>query len=216
MRPLLEGHLRILVADGSTVQSPGATGTQYRLDLAIDLVRLHLVQVVVTDEHTGERLTHYPLRDGDVVIADRGYNQVEMWMELADRGVGLIVRDNPHGMKLYAAEGKKMDLERQVKETTATDLACRFTCGIRKRSCSKVPAGRRLPPAQAAEARRRARAAAKKAGRQIRPRTLALAGWVLIFTTVRRPSCPRRPHGALPGPVASRTGHQAIEIYIKY
>ena len=53
VKPLLEGRLRILVADGSTVQSPGATGTQYRLHLAIDLVRLHLVQVVVTDEHTG-------------------------------------------------------------------------------------------------------------------------------------------------------------------
>ncbi|MCK7574714.1 MAG: transposase [Chromatiales bacterium] len=42
----------------------------------------------------------------------------------------------------------------------------------------------RLPPAPAAEARRRAQAEAKKAGRQIRPRTLALAEWVLIFTTV--------------------------------
>jgi hypothetical protein len=41
-----------------------------------------------------------------------------------------------------------------------------------------------LPLAQAAEARRRARAAAKKAGRQLQARTLALAGWVLVWTTL--------------------------------
>jgi hypothetical protein len=27
-------------------------------------------------------------------MVDRGYNQVERWMEMADRGVGLIVRYN--------------------------------------------------------------------------------------------------------------------------
>lgn len=41
VKPLLEGCLRILVADGSTVQGPGASGIQYRLHIAIDLVRLH-------------------------------------------------------------------------------------------------------------------------------------------------------------------------------
>lgn len=185
VKPLLEGRLRILVADGSTVQSPGATGTQYRLHLVIDLVRLHLVQVVVTDEHTAESLTHYSLQDGDVVMADRGYNQVEMWMEVADRGVGLIVRYNPHGIPLYEAEGKKIDLERQLKETTATDVCLPVHVRNPNKEWLKgYLQAHRLPPAQAAEARRRARAAAKKAGRHIRPRTLALAEWVLIFTTV--------------------------------
>ena len=40
-QPLLEGHLRFLIIDGSTVQGPGAKGTWYRLHLAIDLVKLH-------------------------------------------------------------------------------------------------------------------------------------------------------------------------------
>ena len=58
VQPLAEGHLRFLGIDGSTVQSPGATGTEYRVHLAIDLVRLHLVKVTVTDEHSGEHLSH--------------------------------------------------------------------------------------------------------------------------------------------------------------
>lgn len=60
VQPWLEGNWRIVVVDGSTVQSPGATGTEYRLDLAMDRVRLHWVHAVVTDEHTAESLTHYP------------------------------------------------------------------------------------------------------------------------------------------------------------
>jgi hypothetical protein len=41
-----------------------------------------------------------------------------------------------------------------------------------------------LPPAQAAEARRWVEAAAKKKGRCVQQRTLRLAEWVLIFTTL--------------------------------
>ncbi|MBK8535232.1 MAG: transposase [Candidatus Competibacteraceae bacterium] len=42
----------------------------------------------------------------------------------------------------------------------------------------------RLPPAQAAEARRRARANAAKKGRPPQARTLIFAEWVLIWTTL--------------------------------
>jgi len=184
-QPLLAGHLRFVIVDGSTVQGPGATGTQYRLHLALDLVRLEWAYSLVTDEHTGERLTHYPLQDGDVVLADRGYNQVDQWMDLADRGVGIVVRYNPHGLKLYTAEGKPMDLEAVLQATTVADLCLPVQVRNKHRHClNGYLHARRLPPAQAAEARRRARAAAKKAGRQIQARTLALAGWVLIWTTL--------------------------------
>jgi hypothetical protein len=90
-QPWLAGHLRFILIDGSTVQGPGATGTQYRLHLALDLVRLEWSYSLVTDEHTGEPLSHDPLQDGDVAIVDRGYNPVEQWMAMADRGVALMI-----------------------------------------------------------------------------------------------------------------------------
>jgi hypothetical protein len=67
-QPATEGRLRFLIVDGSTAQAPGAKGTDYRLHLAIDLVRLHLVHVKVTDAHESEHLDHYPLQEGDVVV----------------------------------------------------------------------------------------------------------------------------------------------------
>ncbi len=183
--PLLAGHLRFLLIDGSTVQSPGATGTDYRLHLALDLVRLEWSYSLVTDEHTGEQLNHYPLQDGDVAIVDRGYTQVDDWMAMADRGVALVIRYNPHGVRVYTPEGKRIDLEPVLTEAPTTDL-CR-PVQVRNQHRQYLNGylhARRLPPAQAAEARRRARAAAKQAGRQLQARTLALAGWVLIWTTL--------------------------------
>jgi hypothetical protein len=185
VQPLAEGHLRFLVIDASTVQSPGATGTDYRVHLAIDLVRLHLVEVKVTNEHTGEHLSHYVLQDGDVVVADRGYNQVGMWMDQADRGVGLVVRYNPHGIPLHDPEGNPLDVESVLSASSATE--CCLPTQVRNRDHESL-AGHlhalRLPPVQAAEARRRARANAAKKGRQPQARTLIFAEWVLIWTTL--------------------------------
>lgn len=69
------GHLRFLIADGSTVQVPGASGISYRRHLAIDLVKLERVTVEFSDAPTGESLDHFPFQSGDVVVVDRGYHQ---------------------------------------------------------------------------------------------------------------------------------------------
>jgi hypothetical protein len=184
-QPMVEGRLRFLIVDGSTVQAPGAKGTDYRLHIAIDLVRLHLVHVKVTNAHEGEHLDHYPLQDGDVVVLDRGYNQAQMWIDHADRGVSLIVRYNPHSLNLYDAEGQKIDVEAVLRKTTATEVCLPVYVHSKKNEYIKgYLHARRLPAAQAAQARRRARAEARKKGRTVQQRTLALAEWVLLFTTL--------------------------------
>jgi len=57
---------RFLVLDGSSVQGPGAQGTQYRLHICMDLVQLQFVSITVTDQHTGESLVHFSLGPGDI------------------------------------------------------------------------------------------------------------------------------------------------------
>jgi Transposase DDE domain len=182
--PLIQGHLRFIIVDGSTVQGPGAKGTWYRLHLAIDLVKLHLLHVAVTDEHEGEHLGYYPLQDGDVVVVDRGYNQAQMWVDQADRGVGLVVRYNPHSLTLYEAAGVKIDWHEALKATADPERCIPVRVQVKGQYIEGHVHACRLPPAQAAEARRRIQAQAKKKGRQVQPRTLALAERVLIFTTL--------------------------------
>lgn len=96
--PLIQGNLRFVVVDGSTVQGPGASGTWYRLHSAVDLVRLPLIQVEVTDKHPGEHLDYYPLQAGDGVLMDRAYNQAKALIERTDQGVSVVLRYNPHSL----------------------------------------------------------------------------------------------------------------------
>ena len=124
-------------------------------------------------------------RTGDVVVVDQGDNQVAMWMDQADRGVGLVVRYNPQGINLFDPEGNPIDWEPVLSASSATERC--LPASIRNRRHEQLAGHRhalRLPPAQAAEARRRARANAAKKGRQPQARTLALAEWVLIWTTL--------------------------------
>lgn len=184
-QPVTAGHLRFLIVDGSTVQAPGAKGTDYRLHIAIDLVRLHLVHVKVTDAHESEHLEHYLLQDGDVVVLDRGYNQAQMWIDHADCGISLIVRYNPHSLNLYDAEGQKIEIDAVLRKATTAEVCLPVQVRSKKQEFIKGHLhARRLPAAQAAQARRRVRAEARKKGRTVQQRTLALAEWVLLFTTL--------------------------------
>ena len=182
--PLLEGHLRFVVGDGSTVQGPGAQGTEHRLHLAVDLVRLELIFAKVTDAHEGESLAHYPLRDGDVVVVDRGYNSARALIECADRGVAVVVRYNPHSLNLYDAAGAKIDWLAELQGTAETERCLPVRVQVEGEFIAGYLHGCRLPPAPAAEARRRVQAQARKKGRQAQARTLALAEWVLVLSTL--------------------------------
>ena len=71
VEPLPSGR-RFVVIDASSIQAPGATGTDHRLHLAMDLVSLQFLEVVVSDVHTGETLKHFTFAPGDVAVADRG------------------------------------------------------------------------------------------------------------------------------------------------
>ncbi|MCP4936006.1 MAG: transposase, partial [bacterium] len=178
------GRLRFIVVDGSTVQGPGAKETWYRLHIAIDLVNLHLVHVEVTDKYEGEHLDHYPLQDGDVVIIDRGYNQPKTLIAQASKGVSLVLRYNAHGMNLYRESGEKINWAEELKNCHEKTHCIKVQVRHKGEYIEGYVHACRLPPEQAAQARRRVRANAKKKGHTVRQSTLLLAEWVLVFTTL--------------------------------
>ncbi len=71
--PTVPRRFRVLLIDGSTVEGPGAKGTNYRLHLCFDLVAMTFTEILITDKHTGESLKHFTLQAGDLAIADRGF-----------------------------------------------------------------------------------------------------------------------------------------------
>jgi len=182
--PLLAGR-RFVVIDASSIQAPGATGTDHRLHIAMDLLSLQFLEVLVSDVHTGETLKHFTLAPGDVAVADRGYAQCQGMHAAVAQGADLIVRLNPFSVVLGDAAGAPLELsvalKRQKTETLRTLPVVLRAAGGQHEVRGWVHAYR-LNAEQANRARHKCRQGHKKGTPTAE--SLFLAGWVLVFTTL--------------------------------
>ena len=186
--------LRLWVVDGSSLQGPGAKGTDYRLHLALDLVTMTLHEVEVTGADQGESLSRYGFVKGDVVLVDRGYNHPATILDLKDRDVDVLLRLLPTAMPLYLQQADSLVCEfLPESRLNIADCLRKESCDLvsipvwlhsKGRSCPGVVHAQRLPPDAAEAARRRCRQDGKRKGRTPAQDTLYLAGWVMVFTTV--------------------------------
>ena len=176
---------RFVVIDASSIQAPGATGTDHRLHIAIDLVSLQFLEVLVSDVHTGETLKHFTLAPGDVVLADRGYAQCQGMRAALEQGAALIVRLNPFSVVLGDTAGAPLALsaalKRQKMETLRTLPVVLRAAGGQHEVRGWVHAYR-LNVEPANRARHKCRQGHKKGTPSAE--SLFLAGWVLVFTTL--------------------------------
>jgi DDE family transposase len=190
MLPLAQGDTlpaghRFVVIDASSIQAPGATGTDHRLHIAMDLLSLQFLEVLVSDVHTGETLKHFTLGPGDVAVADRGYAQCQGMSAAVAQGADLIVRLNPFSVVLSDAAGAPVELcvtlKRQNMATLRTLAVTLRSAGGQHEVRGWVHAYR-LNAEQANRARQKCRQGHKKGTPSAA--SLLLAGWVLVFTTL--------------------------------
>jgi hypothetical protein len=182
---VLPPGLRFVAIDASSIQAPGATGTDYRLHISMDLVSLEFIEVLVTDVHRGETLKHFTLGEGDVAVTDRGYGHAQGMHAAVSRGAKLIVRLNPFSVVRCDPLGESLDLFAALKyQRTETirsvEVVIQSACG--QYEVRGWVHAYRLCAAQANEARRKCRQRHKKGCPKAA--TLFLAGWVLVFTTL--------------------------------
>ncbi len=175
---------RWILIDGSTIQVPGAKGTSYRLHLAWDWVTQTIVEWIITDEKTGESLKLYELQTGDTVIADRGYSRANDILYVLEKGGEVIVRVAPRILPLVElAEGKQLKLADELWAVRENQASWKVALRADKKGREMYLHGFRLPPAQAAEARRKRQAKARKKGVTLRKETLEYAEWTIILTS---------------------------------
>ena len=180
--------LRFCIFDGSTVQGPGATGTNYRLHLGIDLVTLEFTHLLVTDKHTGESLKHFPLNKGDVAIVDRGLCHANAIKEKKAEGADVIARYNSGTMPLYHNDETPLNLVEKLKQDDDATLQSFPVLAGAANETEKVSGhiiALQLPEKQAEAARNRCRKDTyKKNCSKPRQDTLFLAGFLIVFTTL--------------------------------
>lgn len=171
--------------DATTVEEPGATGTDWRVHFGLSLPALRCDFYEVTDVTGGETFTRFPIAPGDVILADRGYANRRGVAHVLDLHADVLVRLNTTSFPLTAPAGQPFDLLahlRQLQGTVPREWPVEFThdgqrhrlrlCGVRK---SRLAADR---------TKAQIRRGANKKGRQLQAQTLEAAEYVFVVTSL--------------------------------
>ena len=192
--PAVPQHLRFLACDGTTVQRPGATTSDYRLHLVIDLVTLGLHDVEVTETKTGESLRQYRLQAGDVMVGDQGYcSYAGILHTVYQQHADVLVRWN-HQRALHDPSDPKRVLDFcTTLKTQAPGTIVSRPVVLKYAETSKTKDQRTLPGTlhvyrmqekEAQAARKKVSRKHQKKQRKLSAKTLFLRQFVLVFTSL--------------------------------
>lgn len=189
-------NLRVRLTDGTQVLRPGATGPDWRLHLTFDLHRMRLDALEVTDAHQAEGLSRSAPGPGDLVVGDRNYGTRPNVLAAVVAGVAVLVRLAWNTFPLLTRTAADFDIFAALR--TVPYDAIREWDVLMKPPRRQDPVvygrliARRLPAAEAAQARDRTRKRHQKTAKtnahgqkaRLLPETLEAAEYLLLFTTL--------------------------------
>jgi hypothetical protein len=175
---------RLVLVDASTLGEPGGTGDDWRLHLAYDLLAGRLHQVGVTDRRGGEHLERYRWHAGEVIVADRGYGYRRSVATAVRQQADVVVRIHPATFPLETEAGQPFNVLGWLRQRGSSAREWHGWCRWAGQRYSVRLVAAKLAPTATRRAKRRARRKAQKAGRTITAPTLAVAGWLLLITTL--------------------------------
>lgn len=179
---------RLLLVDASCLHQPGGTGDDWRLHLAYDFLAGRMSQVQVTDRRGGERLDRYAWQAGDVIVADNGYGYRRSVAWAVQQRADVVVRIYPATFPLETDAGQPFNVLRWLRQRGSAEREWHGWCRWQGQRYRVRLIAAKLDAAATQRARQRRRRKAQKAGRTITAPTLAVAGWLLLITTLEAPT----------------------------
>jgi hypothetical protein len=182
---------RVRALDGSIVKEPGRTGSQWRIHYSLQLPSMrcdHLQVTAVKGRGVGERLDRFPVRPGDLVLADRGLCNPAGIAGVARKGGEVIVRVNTGSLPLLTLGGSRFDLLAHLGSVTAPGKIAEWDVQAGKNETSvrgRICALRKSED-QTRRAVRKIRRQAQQGGGEPKGETLAYASYVIVFTTIEK------------------------------
>jgi Transposase DDE domain len=180
----------IRILDGSSVAKAGrnAKGTNglWRIHASFALPAEQFDFLELTDETGGERLDRVPVVGGELRLADAAFLQVDQIGEVMQQGADVLVRGSWRHARWLDENGRRIDILTELKKVEGKGrLDCGMWLGRQKGKPIKMRVvALHKPPAAVAEARRKAKMAAKKQGRQVSEQTLYACEWVILVTSL--------------------------------
>ena len=175
----------IILVDATVVNRPGSEGTTARVHHALRLTTLQPVKIEVTDETGGETFRRFKVEPGQLWTGDRGYANPPGIAWVKNGGAEVLVRHNRGSLPLYDVHGKRLDVRAKLARLRKPGRVKAWAAWVHPDDEATPIRGRliavRLPEEKAAEARVRLR---REQGRQLTAASLAMADFVVVFTTV--------------------------------
>jgi len=176
---------RCRVFDATTVEEPGATGTDWRVHFSLALPELRCDFYEVTDVTGGETFTRFPIAQGDLVLADRGYAHRRGVAHVLGAGGDVLVRLTSTSFPLLSPHGQPFDLLahlRRLPGTEPREWPVEFRHDKRRyrvRLCAV-----RKSQLAAERAKQRITREATRKSRPLQARTLEAAEYVFVLTSL--------------------------------
>ena len=176
--------------DATLIQEPGPTGSSWRIHYSLrwpELTCDHFSLLPASGPGTGESLTHFPVRAGEHLLADRGYSNYTSVQHVSAHGGSVTVRLNPQAVRLLDGEEKLFALGTRLRTLKKTNQIACWPVSLTGATGQAPVAGRlcvvRKSKAAIAKAQAKAQRHSSSNGRKVRPETLLYAKYVMVFTT---------------------------------
>jgi hypothetical protein len=174
------GDLAISLVDGSVICAPGQ-GQDWRLHARYDPGRGRFADLVLTTTREAEAAGRTRICPGHTLIMDRGYARVRNFRAVLESGGNFITRISWGSVKLHDAEGARVDLTALLADTTQVREVPVWINGIPPASRLVIQP---LPAEDAERQRARRVRKANRDSRQINPRTIQAAGFMMLLTSL--------------------------------
>lgn len=175
--------VRLRLIDTTGISRPGSRGTDWRIHVSMDLGKMCLDGVEVTDGHQKESLARFPARADEIWVGDRGFAFAQPMGALLQRAARLVVRIGWVSLPLTTDGTQRLNLIAWLQPLTRlTERTVVLTTpyGVFPLRLIAAP----LPPDQAERRRDRLRQQARKKGKRVQPNTLIAAGCMLLLTNL--------------------------------
>jgi len=112
---------RVRAVDATCVSEPGSTGSDWKVQYALNLGDLECDYFELTDiRHGGETFRRVPVQVRDILLGDRVYASPPSVAHVVEAGADVIVRLNRQSLPLYDRQGVRVDLMEHLQKLGAT------------------------------------------------------------------------------------------------
>jgi Transposase DDE domain len=181
------GRRQLRAVDATTVEEPGATGTDWRVHLAVALPECRIDYFKVTDATQGEKLGRVPIHADDIVLGDRAYCHRAAVARVVERGADVVVRLSTSSFPLRTRAGKRFQFLPHLRTLHGfRPKAWAVTFEDKGKVYPARLCALRKSAEAAALARKKVRRKARNSPQGLKSETLECAEYVFVLTTLSK------------------------------